>query len=214
MNKYFIKEYGIEMSVIELRICLFLDCKGRIDKITEILNYLNSNGFITNLVMMYDESIRAENIEERPDLASLTIDLRDDRLRFKYFNGSKTIWLFHTQDLFKALLEMRTDYEKLVDKYRPVTAVLLEAQSDFKTSIKRISYKYYPDLYSEIAYELLLSSELRNMEGELLSEINNRLSKLENSDLRFSINFDFENTKCTACEEARNERIAKHSEEI
>ena len=77
MNKYFIKEYSMEMSVIELRICLCLDCKGRIDKITEILNYLNSNGFITNLVMMYDESIRAENIEERPDLASLTIDLRD-----------------------------------------------------------------------------------------------------------------------------------------
>lgn len=216
MNKYFIKEYAIEMTLIELRICLLLDCKGRIDKITEILNYLNTNGFLTNLVLMYDETIRAENIDERPDVASLTIDARDDKLRFKYYNGSEVLWFFHTQDLFEALISKRDDYEKLVDKYRPVTAILLDMQSDFKTSIKRISYRYYPDMDNEIAYDLLFSSEIKEqgLEAKLLTEINDRLWGLDDKDLQFTINFDFDDKKCTVCEEARNERIAKHNKEI
>ena len=201
----------MQMSIIELRICMYLDCKGRIDKITQILNYLNQNGFLTNLVLMYDDAIRAENIEEMPDLPSLTIDIRDDKLRFKYFNGSRTLWLFHTDDLFKALLEGRKEYEEVVDKYRPVTQVLLDVQSDYKTSIKRVSYRFYPNLYTEVAYDLLFSSQIKEqaMESELLTEINNRLSQLEEKDLKFSINFDFEDRKCTACEknEKRNREI-------
>ena len=80
MNKYFIQEYGSEMTLIELRICAFLCCEGRIKKITEILNYLNMNNFITNLVLMYDDSIRAENIQEFDGVQSLTIDIRDDNI--------------------------------------------------------------------------------------------------------------------------------------
>ena len=189
-----------------------LDCEGRFKKITQVLNYLNMNGFLTNLVLLYDESIRAENIEEKHDLPSLTIDTRDGKLRFKYFTGSRTIWLFHTQDLFKALIEHRKEYGDLTDRYRPRTKALFDIKNDVKASIRNISYRYYPDMDNEIVYDILFSSETKGMEAELLSKIDEKLKSLDLADdLKFIINFDFEDKKCTACERERNARKNKET---
>ena len=89
-NKYFINELGIEATYLELRIFSYLECEEKIKKITEILNFLNSHGFITNLTMLYHSMMRAENMIEHQGVPSLTIDLRDEKFRFKY---STSVWL-------------------------------------------------------------------------------------------------------------------------
>ena len=40
MKSYFIEEKDAEMTYIELRLLLMIDCDLKYDKITEILNYL------------------------------------------------------------------------------------------------------------------------------------------------------------------------------
>ena len=70
----------------------------------------------------------------------------------------------------------------------------------------------YPDMDNEIVYDILFSSETKGMEAELLSKIDEKLKSLDLADdLKFIINFDFEDTKCTACERERNARKNKET---
>lgn len=212
MNKYFIKEYDSEMTLIELRVCAFLCCEGRIKKITEILNYLNANGFITNLVLMYDDSIRAENIDEFDAVQSLTIDIRNDKFRFKYWNGNEILWLFHTQDLFQSLISNEKNYFKISKKYQPITDILYDIQNNFTTILKDIRYNYYPNDDNEVVYHLVFfkDAEETHLEHIVLKEFNERVQQLDEDlkqELKFVINFDFDKkSECSTCEQARLER--------
>ena len=53
MRTYYIEETQTEMSYIELRLLLFVDCDAKYKKITDILNYLRNNDFIINLTTLY-----------------------------------------------------------------------------------------------------------------------------------------------------------------
>lgn len=212
MNKYFIQEYNADMVLIELRICAFLCCEGRIKKITEILNYLNTNGFITNLVLMYDDSIRAENIDEFDNIQSLTIDIRNDKFRFKYWNGNEVLWLFHTQDLFESLVSNEINYLQLSKKYQPIMDILYDIQNNFTTILKDIRYNYYISGDEEVVYHLIFfkDAEETHLENMVLEEFNKRVQQLDadlKQELKFVINFDFDKkSECSTCEQARLER--------
>lgn len=211
MNTYFINEYGKDMTYLELRLCAILDCPGRIKKITEILNFLNIHNFLTNLVVAYDDTMRSENFEEKSDIASLSIDVRDDKFRFKYWNGSETIWTFHTQDLFDSLISGREDYAKIYAKYYPVTTVIKNMQDKFRNSIKRITYRYYPQHEVEMIYHLVFTQEIQetHAENSLLEMINKEIIMLGSEvtqDLKFSIDFSFDEGQCIPCQKAKEER--------
>jgi len=212
MGEYFIKEYNSNMTLIELRICMFLCCQERIDKITEIMNYLNTNNFLVNLTVMYSDQIRAENIDEKNDLPSLTIDIRDDKFRFKYWNGAKILWLFHTQDLFEALIQQRDNYNVLSEKYTSITEIIFNIQKDFKNSIKNVTYQYYPNDDIEIVYHLVFSQVVKEekIENQFIKKIYDEIKLLDDKflqDLKFSIEFDFQEVDgCYSCEQAKIER--------
>lgn len=220
MEKYFIKEYNTDMTLIELRICMFLCCQERIDKITEIMNYLNSNNFLVNLTMLYSDKIRAENIDEINDIPSLTIDTRDDKFRFKYWNGAEVFWAFHTQDLFELLISGRSNFEDLVHKYKPITDVIVSVQQEYHNSIRSVTYTYYPDDEIEIIYHLRFSRvvEDQKIENKFIKKIYDEINLLDidglADDMKFSIDFDFQDISgCYACEESKIEREKNGIEE-
>ena len=49
MRTYYIEEKQMEMTYLNLRLLLFVDCDLKYKKITELLNYLNNKGFLVNL---------------------------------------------------------------------------------------------------------------------------------------------------------------------
>lgn len=211
MHSYYIKERNMDMTYIELRLLLYIDCKLKYEKITEILNFLNRNGFINHLTMLYSENMRAENIPEREDVMSLTIDMRDDKLRFKFWNGASVLWAFHVQDLFDALDTGREKFAELYDKYEPVTEVLLDFKKRWSTSIHRISYRYSPDAENELVYNIVFTKEVENTNyaAKILKKINKEIIMLGDDitkDLRFSIEHEYQGSTCTPCEQARKER--------
>ena len=211
MSTYYIEEYGKELTYLELRLCAVLDCKGRIQKITDILNFLNVHNFLTNLVVAYDDTMRAENFMEKPDVASLTIDMRDDKFRFKYWNGCETLWTYHTEDLFEDIITGHKDYIKIFERYSPVTNAIRDVKKRFKTSIKRMNYTYYPNEDVEISYHLTFTNEVKETQtqNKLLEIINKEilmLGKEVTKDLKFSIDFVFDPNKCIPCEEAKKKR--------
>ena len=212
MEQYYIKEYNTDMTLIELRICMFLCCQERIDKITEIMNYLNSNNFLVNLTMLYSDKIRAENIDEINDIPALTIDLRDNKFRFKYWNGAEVYWAFHTKDLFKLLISGRNDFKDLVHKYQPITKIISSIQQEYHNSIKSMTYSYYPDDTIEIIYHLLFSRVIgdQKIENKFITKIYDEINLLDTNllnDLKFSIDFDFQEISgCYSCEQERIER--------
>lgn len=211
MNTYYITEYGKEMTYLELRLCAVLDCEGRIQKVTDVLNFLNIHDFLTNLVVVYDNTMRAENFNERMDIPSLTIDLRDDKFRFKYWNGSETLWTYHTEDLFDELITGRDDYAKIFNRYKPVTDVIRDVKSRFKNSIERMNYTYYPHEEIEISYHLVFTKEIKESQtqNKLLDIINKEIIMLGEDvtdDLKFTIDFSFSHRNCIPCEEAKKKR--------
>lgn len=208
MYSYFIHERNMDMTYLELRLLLYIDCDLKYKKITEILNFLNHNGFINNLIMLYSENMRAENIPEREDTMSLTIDMRDDKLRFKFWNGASTMWLFHIQDLFDALSTGRENFSTLYDKYEPVTNILLDFKKRWSTSIYRISYNYSPESDVEVLYNIIFSNEVKNTNyaSKILSKINKEIIALGEDvtkNLNFDIKYDYQKTGCLPCQKAK-----------
>ena len=153
MNKYYINELNTEATYLELRILTYVECEKKITIITKILNFLNSHNFLTNLTMLYHTAMRSENLLERQDTTSLSIDMRDEKFRFKYWDGSKTYWAYHLNDLFDILIEGREEYRQLVEKYNDVTVALLSAKQKHP-EIDNITYNYYPSDDIDIQYDI------------------------------------------------------------
>ena len=217
MNSYFIKERNMDMTYIELRLLLFIDCEEKYKKITQILNFLNNNGFISHLTMLYSEDMRAENVAERDEIMSLTIDLRDDKMRFKFWNGISTMWLFHVQDVLDALDTGREQFSELYDKYEPLTTLLYDFQKRWNTSIYRISYTYGQDDDNEVIYDIIFTQDVKdtNFASKILDKINKEiitLGKDITDNLHFTITHSYQDTGCTPCQKAREEREKQNKE--
>lgn len=205
-NKYFINELGIEATYLELRIFSYLECEEKIKKITEILNFLNNHNFITNLTMLYHSMMRAENMIEHQGVPSLTIDLRDEKFRFKYWDGAKNHWLYHISDLFICLIHGRQSFEELVDTYAPLTHLLYDFKTKYNDDIIDIVLQYYPTGFDvDVCYELKLSQKVKdnNTVGIVLQRIYEEINQLDNvHSLSFDIDYSFKE-KCLTCEKAK-----------
>ena len=206
MNKYYIQELKRECSYIELRIFSYIECEEKIKKLTEIFNFLNFHDFLVNLTMLYHEEMRSENMIENQGVSSLTIDLRDGKFRFKYWDGAKTYWTYHVDDLFNILIEGRKEFFALSEKYQPITEML----SDFKDqhhAIVGLTYKYFPSDGIDIRYDILFDSALKENHGEdhYLKEVYNMINSLKIQDISIDIDYDFR-AHCSPCEEARKRR--------
>lgn len=216
-NKYFINELGVETTYLELRIFSYLECEEKIRKITEILNFLNHHNFITNLTMLYHSMMRAENMVEHQGVPSLTIDLRDEKFRFKFWDGAKTHWTYHISDLFLVLIQGRQDFIELSDTYAPLTQLLFDFKQRYNNDILSLKYMFYPPGFNvDVLYELQLSQKVKenNTTNLILQRIYEDINKLENVNaLKFDIDYSFKE-KCTACEKAKekqNEFIKKNT---
>lgn len=204
----FIKERNINMTYLELRILTYLECEEKIKKITQILNFLQGNDFLVNLTILYHSAMRSENIYEQQNISSLTIDMRDDKFRFKFWNGSKIYWTYHTNDLFDILLEGRKDFNYLVDKYQNVTELLMETiREQYNQYINRITYTYYPSSDVEVLYEIQFKKkvEKENLTDILLKDIFNYINQLNVEDLKMNLDYSFEK-ECLPCQKAREKR--------
>ena len=209
MNSYYIKERDMDMTYIELRFLTEIECDLKEQKIQEILLFLNKHGFLNCLTIFNTSGIRAEDIIEQEDIMSLTIDIRNDKMRFKFWNGSTTFWLFHTQDLFDALYTGREKFTELYDKYEGLTAWILTFKRRWELSIDSISYKYYPDSDIEVVYDIVFTEAMKDggynrILKRLMQEIYSIFSDAD--DLKFNITHSFKTATCTPCEQARRER--------
>lgn len=149
---------------IDLRILTFVECETKMKKITEILNFFNTHDIKANLSMLYDSEIskiRAENLLEYQEIPSLTIDLRDGLLRFKYWNGLRIYWTYHIDDLFKTMNEANTEYSKIHDKYSPITQKLM-TWKDQNEKVRSIRYEYYPQEKVDVGYTIYFDSDMKN----------------------------------------------------
>lgn len=215
MNTYYIQEKDAEMTYIELRLLLYIDCKIKYKKIMELLNYLNRNNFIINLTTLYCENMTAEYYRETEDVMSLTIDVVNEKMRFKFWNGASTQWLYHTDDVLNALKTGREKFSALYDKYEPVTEALLNFAHNWQNSIYRISYKYQKEDF-DIVYHILFTEDVKKREytNIMLSKINNEIIMLGEDvtkDLKFKLEYDFKTSTCVPCEQAKKERESLES---
>lgn len=212
MRTYYIEEKQADMSYIELRLLLFIDCDKKYRKITDILNYLMNNDFLINLTTLYCEDLSADTFVEKEDMMSLTIDEVNNKMRFKFWNGASVFWLYHVKDVFDALDTGRNEFSDLYDKYEPVTEVLYNFQRRWKTSIYHVSYQYYPsDDDVELIYYITFSEEVKNTNysNKLLSKIEKEIQMLGSNvteNLNFRIKHSFKTSGCTPCQKAKEER--------
>lgn len=214
MNTYFINELNKDVTYIEVRICMLLDCMPRVQKINEVLEFLNRNCFLSNFIFIYDNSISADSFQEKVDVASLTMDICDEKIRFKYWNGSEIFWTYHVQDLFKTLIEGREEYSKIYAKYYPVTNIIRDAEKNFSTIFRRMTYTYYPLDDIEMKYLLVFSHDAKetHMETNILDMINQNIINLGTDitdDLKFYIDFTFADDECIPCQKRRNKNEDK-----
>ena len=217
MRTYYIEEKNMEMTYIELRLLLFVDCDLKYQKITDILNYLNSKGFIINLTTFYCEDRQAENFSEQQDVMSLSIDMVNNKMRFKFWNGASTFWLFHTKDIFDALDTGRNEFSELYDKYEPITEVLFDFKKRWRTSIYHISYEYYPDDDFELVYHIIFTDDVKdtNYSGILLNKIYKEITMLGSDitdNLKFKVEHSFRTLGCLPCQKAKEEREKNEGE--
>lgn len=211
MNTYYIKECNSDMTYMELRILMYIDCEEKYKKITEILNFLKTHHFITHLTTLYSEGMGAENITERKDIMSLTIDAPHEKMRFKFWNGASTMWLFHSADLFDSISMGREKFSELYDRYEPVTEVLFDFKKRWHTSIDNISYEYSSDSDVDIVYNIVFTQEVKEsgFDTKLIEKINKEIIMLGHEvidDLSFEIKHSFKSIGCSPCEQARKER--------
>ena len=209
MNKYDIKEINSECTYLELRILSYLECEAKMKKITEILNFLARNNFLVNLTRVYYYPVKSEFYSEKYDVQSLTIDLQDDKFRFKYWDGATTYWTYHTQDLFKILIKGRNDFDSLVSKYKPITDLLFDIKEEKTGVIKWVRYKYYPEEDVDILYELEFRKHVEGTDilDNVLNYIHNRINDLGLKDLNMTIDYSFD-TECLPCQKAKEAQNA------
>lgn len=195
------------MTYIELRFLTEIECDLKEQKIQDILLFLNKHGFL-NCLTIINTNIRAEDIIEQEDIMSLTIDVRNDKMRFKFWNGSTTFWLFHTQDLFDALYTGREKFIELYDKYEGLTEWILTFKKRWELSIDNISYKYYPDSDIEIVYDIVFTEAMKDGDyNKILKRLMQEIYVIfsDADDLKFNITHSFKTVTCTPCEQARRE---------
>ena len=147
---------------------------------------------------------------------SLTIDIVNDKLRFKFWNGISVQWFYHIDDVINALKTGREQFSDLYDKYEPVTEVLLDFAHRWKNSIYNISYKYQKEDF-DIVYYILFTEDVKEREytNIMLGKINNEIINLgENitKDLKFKLEYDYKTSTCIPCEKAKQERMKLESE--
>jgi hypothetical protein len=210
MNKNFIKELNASTTYLEFRILTYLECEEKMKKITQIINFLKQNNFLINLSIVYYNQLRAENIPEQKNVPSLSIDMRDDKFRFKYFDGAKTYWTYHLDDLFDVLISGREEFSLLVDKYQPITDLLFRIKNENK-DVKFIRYRYYPKSDIDIEYEIHFFEQAKdtNVADLTMKEVFRQIDDLKLEDLKMDLIYTFEE-KCLPCqrakEKAQNER--------
>ena len=207
-QKYQINELGTEATYIELRIFTYIECEEKINIITKILNFFNNHDFVTNLTMLYHVNMRAENMVEKQNCASLTLDMRDEKFRFKYWDGSKTYWAYHIKDLFDILLEGRNKHSELVEKYKKLTIYIFEFKEQYKDAINRLTYKYYPSDDVDILYEIQFDTDMKEQQAKtdmILKELYEKISKYISDDMKIDIDYTFK-TKCIPCQKAKERR--------
>lgn len=220
MSRFTIKDTRTNQDFIyiKIRILTQIECEIKLKKISGILEFLTLNGFIPHLDFIYynfqNEEYQAEpeNINEIADIPSLSIDMRNHKLRFKYWDGSKIYWVYHIEDLFNIIKEGHNEYKKLYNKYLDITEIIFNAKKQFDDDIISVSYEYYPtDKDLDILYFIIFSKKVKenNTESKMLENITKNISSLGEEklqDVNFAIDFDYENTSCTPCEEARRKR--------
>lgn len=206
MNKNFIKELNRETTYLEFRILTYLECEEKMKVITHVLNFLKNNDFLVNLSIVYYNALRAENIPEHQDIPSLTLDMRDDKFRFKYWDGSKVFWTYHLKDLKDVLIQGRKDFSELINKYRLVTDLLFKIR-DENDDIKFVRYEYYPTSDIDIKYEIQFfkDAEDTNIPDLIMKEIFKEVNSLQNDDFKMDIDYSFEK-KCLPCQKAKEKQ--------
>ena len=217
MRTYYIEEKQMEMTYLNLRLLLFVDCELKYKKITELLNYLNSEGFIVNLTAFYCEDVTSESYLEGQDIMSLSIDMVNDKMRFKFWNGASTFWLYHLSDVYDALDTGRNSFSALYDKYEPITEVLFDFKRRWRTSIYHISYQYYPDDDIELVYRIIFTQDVKDTAyaSKLIDKMNKEITMLGEDvtkNLNFRIEHSFKTSGCAPCQKAREEREARNKE--
>lgn len=155
---------------------------------------------------MYYNRLRAENIPEQKNTPSLTIDLRDDKFRFKYFDGAKTYWTYHTQDLFDVLISGREEFSLLVDKYQPITDLLFRIKNE-NDNIKFVRYEYYPKANIDIQYEIQFFEDAKdtNIADMTMKEIFKQIDDLDLEELQMDLFYTFAE-KCLPCQKAKEKQ--------
>lgn len=195
---------------LELRILTYLECEEKMKIISRIINFLHENNFSIDLGMVYYNVLRAENIPEQQDVASLTIDMRDEKFRFKFWDGSKIYWTYHLEDLFNTLIDGRKEFLTLVEKYRPITNLLFALENK---NIKNIRYQYYPSDNTDIIYSITFvkEAETKNVANFIIKDIFEQINSLNIEDLKMDIDYSFEK-ECIPCQkrkEKENENMGR-----
>lgn len=193
-----------DSTYLELRILTYLECEEKMKKITHILNFLQANNFLVNLTIVYYNALRAENIPEYQDVASLTLDMRDEKFRFKFWDGSKVYWTYHLNDLFKILIDGRESFTTLIEKYKPVTNLLFGLK---EKNIKSIRYQYYPTSDIDIQYDIqfIKDAENKNVANFIMKDIFKQIDELNIKDLKMDIDYSFEK-ECIPCQKKKKEQ--------
>ena len=133
--------------------------------------------------------------------------MRDDKFRFKYWDGAKTYWTYHLEDLFKSLIDGRDDFIQLSNKYAPVTDFLFNFKNIHSDQIYRLTYRYYPSDEVDVLYEVKFAEALKeqHLEDSLLKEMYEGINDLNIIDLRIDIDYGFQK-ECSPCQKAKQER--------
>lgn len=211
IDSYYIRGRKRRMTYMELRLLMEVECDAKIKKISEILSFLYTHNFLANLIVFSVDDFQSENIVEKDDIMSLTIDMVEDKMRFKFWNGVSSMWLFHTQDLFDALNTGREEFSDIYDKYEEITDILLNFKKRWSTSIAHISYRYHPTENTDVSYHIVFSDGVKQTDSadEILNKINKELQKVDSSvidGLKFDIQYSYKPSGCTECEKKRKER--------
>ncbi len=211
-----IYEDGVQIKYIELRLCLLLDCEVKYKKITKIIDYLHENKYCIDLRLLYADNMRIENLDEKVSIPSVSIDMRDGYLRFKYFNGQDIYWTYHTKDLFDLINENQHAIQDLLDKYQFIIDILNDLRKKFSEDFVGLSYDFPPHDDEEIFIML----HLHAIEGmdifkfilDLFFKEFNMHKEAQQDDLKFVIKHKIvEDKKCSACEKAKKEREMKEN---
>lgn len=206
MNKQIIEALNNETTYLEFRILTYLECEEKMKKITQIINFLKQNNFLINLSVVYFNNLRAENMPEQKNVPSLSIDMRDDKFRFKYFDGAKIYWTYHLSDLFDVLLSGREEFSNFINKYEPITNLLFRIKDENK-DIKLVRYKYYPKSDIDIEYEIHFFEESKdtNVADLTMKDIFRQINDLNLDDLKMDLIYTFEE-KCLPCQKAKEKQ--------